>query len=99
MFGLIFLVFMLGIAGKSSNGLRVVAIAFFILNTFLYPYARFVYERIANFVIGENEFTLNALFFLIAKFWTMAICWIFAWVIAPVGLTYLYFHHSKSHSG
>jgi hypothetical protein len=96
MFGLILLVFMLAIASKSLHGVRVVAVAFFILNTFLYPYARFVYEGIANFVLGENQFWLTP---LIEKFSTMALCWIFAWVLAPVGLAYLYFHNSKSHSG
>ena len=99
MFGLILLVFMLAIASKSLHGARVVAVAFFILNTFLYPYARFVYEGIANFVLGENQFWLNALILLTAKFFTMALCWIFAWVLAPVGLAYLYFHNSRSHSG
>ncbi len=73
-------------------------IAFFVINTFLYPYSRFVYERIINFIIGENAFWLNAIFMLAVKFFTMILCWWFAFIIAPFGLIFLYFHHTKKSS-
>ena len=71
-------------------------IAMFSLNTLLYPYSRFVYEKVMGFVLGENTFFVNALLMLVVKFLTMAMCWGMAVFIAPVGLIYLYFYHSKN---
>lgn len=34
---------------------------------------------------------------LLVKSMTMMVCWTGAIFIAPVGLAYLYFHHSKAH--
>ena len=68
---------------------------FFILNTLLYPYARFVYETVVGFVMGNNVFFVNAFFMLITKIMTMVLCWAGAVFIAPVGLLYLYEHHSR----
>ncbi len=64
-------------------------------NTILYPYARFVYESVVGFVMGQNFFIVNALFLLVFKCFTMLACWMFAMFIAPVGWAYLYFVHSK----
>ena len=61
----------------------------------LYPYARFVYESIVGFILGDNLFAVNALIMLLVKFITMAMCYVLAFFIAPVGLLYLYFYHSK----
>ncbi len=69
---------------------------FIVLNTLLYPYYRFVYERIVGFILGENVFLVNAIFMLIVKLFTMMICWMFAVFVAPVGLAYLYYQNSKS---
>jgi hypothetical protein len=33
---------------------------------------------------------------LFVKVITMALCWCFAIFIAPIGLGYLYYHHSKA---
>ena len=71
-------------------------LVFTIISTLLYPYSRFVYESIVGFVMGENVFFVNAIFMLMAKFFTMAMCWAAAIFIAPIGLAYLYYHHSKS---
>jgi hypothetical protein len=43
-------------------------------------------------------FLTNALLLLFVKLVTMAICWSLAIFIAPVGLAYLYCHHSKEGS-
>lgn len=72
------------------------ATLYFIVCTFLYPYSRFVYESIINFIVGDNLFLLNALVLLIAKLFTMILCWGFAVFIAPIGLTYLYYYHTKN---
>ena len=70
-------------------------VIFTIVNTLLYPYSRFVYESTTDFVMGKNIFFVNAVFMLITKFFTMAMCWAFAIFVAPIGLAYLYHHHSK----
>ncbi|SUH09227.1 membrane protein [Salmonella enterica subsp. enterica] len=61
----------------------------------LYPYARFVYEQVVSFIMGENVFFINAIVMLMAKVITMCLCWIFSIFIAPVGLAYLYYYHSR----
>jgi hypothetical protein len=72
------------------------ATVFFAVNTALYPYSRFVYESVMNFIMGRNVFFVNAALLLIAKAITMLLCWFFAIFVAPVGLAYLYYHHSKA---
>lgn len=71
-------------------------VLFTIVSTILYPYSRFVYESIVGFVMGDNVFYVNAIFMFVTKILTMAMCWVFAIVIAPIGLAYLYYHHSKA---
>ncbi|HHF2589648.1 TPA: hypothetical protein ACPJUQ_001833, partial [Haemophilus influenzae] len=61
----------------------------------LYPYSRFVYESIIEYILGDNVFFINAPLMLVTKLITMAICFIFSIFIAPIGLIYLYFYHSK----
>lgn len=95
LFGLIFPAFMMFIFTNSHHPPQSAMIVFMVLNTILYPYSRFVYESVMGFVVGNNVFIHNALFMIFAKAMTMALCWVFAIVIAPIGLTYLYFHHSK----
>ncbi|MDP3759723.1 MAG: hypothetical protein Q8R01_04305 [Ramlibacter sp.] len=64
-------------------------------NTLLYPYARFVYESIVQFFLGENVFYVNSGVLLFCKFLTMLLCWFFALFIAPIGLLYLYVVHTR----
>ena len=63
--------------------------------TFLYPYSRFVYESIVDYIVGENVFFVNAIMMILVKIITMVVCWSFSIFIAPVGMIYLYFYHSK----
>lgn len=67
------------------------------VNTLLYPYSRFAYESIVNFILGRNVFFVNAIMMLAVKWVTMTFCWGFAVFVAPVCLAYLYFSDSKSH--
>ena len=97
-FGLIFPAFIIYASSQSPthNALQAGAIAFFAINTVLYPYSRFVYESVVDFIMGKNVFFVNALMLLIVKFFTMLLCWSFAIFIAPVGLIYLFIRNSKA---
>ena len=83
------------IALKNPDGVPYGLMATAVINTFLYPYSRFVYESIMNFIMGDNVFFTNALFFLVSKLIMMLLCWAFAVFVAPVGMLYLYYHHTK----
>jgi hypothetical protein len=95
-FGLIFPVFIYFMASRGTHPIQLNMILFMVVNTVLYPYSRFVYESIANFVLGQNVFFVNALFMLFVKLITMLLCWVCAIFVAPIGLGYLYYHHSKA---
>lgn len=94
-FGSIFAAIMFYILSQGNQELRVDNVIFVLISTVLYPYSRFVYESIVNFVMGDTVFFVNALFLLIIKYLTMMLCWVFALFIAPIGLLYLYWYHSK----
>lgn len=68
---------------------------FAIICALLYPYSRFVYESVVGFIMGDNVFFTSAVLMLLIKYLTMSLCWVFAIFIAPIGLAYLYFHHTK----
>ena len=99
-FGLIFpvLLFFAESGSDSPRNFDIINHLFlYIVNPLLYPYARFVYESIAGFIMGETIIFGNAIFMLGWKFITMLICWMAAFFIAPVGLAYLfYYHHIKN---
>lgn len=97
-FGSMFLAFYIwflfgtGHAGQQPTKALILS-AWFIVNTLLYPYSRFVYESIVGFIIGNNVFFGNVFVMLFVKAITMALCWVFAMFIAPIGLGYLYFRN------
>jgi hypothetical protein len=70
----------------------------FIFNALLYPYSRFVYERVVGYVMGDNVFFLNAFVMLAAKLITMLLCWSMAIFIAPLGLVGLYLYNSRKNA-
>jgi len=78
--------------------LEIKNIVFFIINTLLYPYSRYVYDSIFHFIIGDNVFWTSGYllyFTFVLKLIMMMICWLAAIFIAPVGLLFLYFMNSK----
>jgi len=95
-FGLLFPVMIIFIQHYSTHPIPLSMILLLMINSLFYPYARFVYESIVNFIMGDNVFIVNAALMLFIKLMTMAICWCAAIFIAPVGLVYLYYHHSKA---
>jgi hypothetical protein len=68
------------------------------LNTLLYPYSRFVYESVVDYIMGNNVFFVNAIVMLLAKLFTILLCWFFAIFIAPIGLIWLYLYHSRKNA-
>ena len=98
-FGAIIFIVLFSILSNSKDealSLGIGNLSFLIITTLLYPYSRFVYESIANFIMGNNVFFVNIGLMFIVKFLTTIICWAMAIFIAPIGLIYLYFYHNKN---
>lgn len=76
---------------SSDRSVPTPALFFGVICTFLYPYSRFVYERIMHFIIGDNRICGSVLVVGIAKLLTIGMCWAFAMFVAPIGLLWLYF--------
>lgn len=95
-FGLVIAALIFFMSTQGGRSMPIGMLLFTIVSTLLYPYSRFVYESIVGFVMGENVFFVNAIFMLATKFFTMAMCWVFAIFVAPIGFAYLYYHHSKA---
>lgn len=64
-------------------------------NALLYPYSRFVYEGVIDYILGTNVFYVNSWLLLAWKLLMMVLCWALAIFIAPVGLACLYIYHSR----
>jgi len=69
---------------------------FFMLNTLLYPYARFAWDSVADFILGANVFFLNMFLMLFIKMVVIMFCWGLSIFIAPVGMAYLFYYHSRN---
>jgi len=95
-FGLAIAAFIFFMSTQGGRSMSVGMLFFTVVSTLLYPYSRFVYESVIGFVMGESVFFVNAIFMLFTKFITMAMCWVFAIFVAPIGFAYLYYHHSKA---
>lgn len=94
-FGSLFAAFFIYMKSRAPHGIDFATVALSVVSTLLYPYSRFVYESVIGFIMGHNVFYVNALLMLLVKFMTILICWLLAIVIAPVGLLYLYWYHSR----
>lgn len=94
-FGLVVTAFVFFMSTQGGQSMPTNMIFFCAVSTLLYPYSRFVYENVIGFIMGQNVFFVNAIFMMIFKFFTMAICWVLALFVAPIGFAYLYYHHSK----
>ncbi|EDL52207.1 hypothetical protein VSAK1_26645 [Vibrio mediterranei AK1] len=95
-FGMLISFFYFNVATTNGQSLSAAIIAFFVINALLYPYSRFVYESIVEFVIGDNVFYVNGILMLFIKAITMILCWVAAILIAPIGLIYIYYHHTRA---
>lgn len=81
---------------RAPENIKAGVVVFLLISLLLYPYSRFVYERIVGFILGNNIFVMNSLIMLATKFITMVLCLAFSIFIAPMGLAYLYFYHTKA---
>jgi hypothetical protein len=96
MFGLAVAGFVYAMASHRNNSIGLAATMVLLLNTALYPYARFVYESVVEFVMGDNVLFASIGLVLAVKIVTIMVCWCFAVMIAPIGLVYLYVHHNRT---
>jgi len=94
-FGLAFPALVYMALSRSSQPFQWSTVLLVIVNTLLYPYSRFVYESVIDFIVGNNVFFGNAVLMIAFKIVMMTFCWVLAIFIAPIGLVYLYFHHSR----
>lgn len=97
-FSCLFAALIVYVVVSGGRSIQFSMIAFLAINTLLYPYSRFVYESVVGYIMGDNVFFVNAIFMIVMKVFTMMLCWSFAIFIAPIGLAYLYYHHSKAAS-
>lgn len=95
-FGLFISAFYVYMLTHGNNALQFGLLLFIAINSVLYPYSRFVYESLMGFIMGQNVFFVNAIVMLFFKLFTMVICWGMSIFIAPLGLAYLYYHHSRA---
>ena len=82
-------------AYEASNVNFFIVLLVSLILSLLYPYSRFVYESIIGYIMGDNNFLVDLKLMFIVKMITMSFCYIFSIFIAPLGLAYLYFYHSK----
>lgn len=94
-FGLAFPVFAYLMVSQTNKPLHLPMLLMMVVNTLLYPYSRFVYESVMGFIMGQNMFLVHPLLMFGVKLITMLLCWTFALFVAPIGLAYLYFHHTR----
>lgn len=74
----------------------ITSIVLSVILALLYPFSRFVYQSIVNFIFGDEVFLVNGIIYLFVKIVMIALCWAFSFIIAPFGLLYLYYYHTKN---
>jgi hypothetical protein len=94
-FGIVLGLLGLMVLNRHPDGSHARAMLGIFLNTALYPYSRFVYESVVEFIVGDNVFWGSAIFMLGVKLVTMVMCFVAAPLLAPLGLAYLYYVNRK----
>ena len=96
LFGLVVSAFVYTMVGHDGRAVGWATALMLIANSLLYPYARFVYESVVDFILGRNVVVADGLFVLACKTVTIAACWVLAPLVAPIGLAYLYFSAGRT---
>lgn len=72
----------------------VVTTSFLILTLMvLYPFSRFAYESVVEFIMGNNVIIANGLVFFLYKYFSYAILFMLSWFVAPIGMIILFFYN------
>jgi hypothetical protein len=89
LFGLLFPLMLYFTAGPQHIhfGMKLVWAA----NVFLYPFSRYAYEAVVDYIVGDTLWLWPGVFALLGKLVTMAACWGLALFMAPGAIAYLYF--------
>lgn len=85
----------MGESAETGKIVKTPLIIFTVINVILYPYARYVFDSAVGFIMGDNVFLLPLPMMFAIKFANIVLCFAFAIFMAPAGLLYLYFYHSK----
>jgi hypothetical protein len=80
-------------SSRAPAGVPAAFVLYLIASTLLYPYSRFTYTTVVDFVVGSNEFSVSIFLALFFKTMTMGLCWALAIAFAPMGLLFLYLRH------
>ncbi len=94
-FGIIVFAFMMYVMTYAGRATDFWYVTYSVLCTLLYPYARFAYETVVDFIIGDNIIITNFILKMIIKFISMVLCWYMAIIIAPFGLLFVYYCNRK----
>jgi|GEM_PF-3985563 len=93
--GIVICVFYANIVMKYGQGLGILTIITFGINTILYPYSQYLFGLVAGCVFGSTRFDLSSIVLLIAKLLSVILCWTGAVFIAPLGLAYIHYRKGR----
>lgn len=94
--GLIFYIFIIFDFGASKENPNYWSIMMtFTACQLLYPYAYFVYGRIADYISGDRGSYFVSHIMSVVRIFAVILCWFGAPIIAPLGLAWLYWEHDR----
>ena len=94
--GLIFYIFiMFDFGGSKENPNYWSIMMAFTACQLLYPYAYFVYDRIADYISGDRGSYFVSHIMSVVRIFAVILCWFGAPIIAPLGLAWLYWEHGR----
>ena len=94
--GLIFYIFIIFDFGGSKENPNYWSIMMtFTACQLLYPYAYFVYDRIADYISGDRGSYFVSHIMSVVRIFAVILCWFGAPIIAPLGLAWLYWEHGR----
>lgn len=62
-----------------------------IVNLVLFPFAKFTWDSSLEFIMGNTVIYSNVIFHFMSKFIVNLILLAFAWLVAPLGIAWLWF--------
>lgn len=74
------------------NGVNFGTVTLMCIISLLYPYSHFVFDKLANFIMGNHVNQYDALPTALFK---MTVAWLLCPVLAPFGLLFLYLKHAN----